>query len=130
MFQTLLLLADAQGAAAPEGATRQQSMGMLDLVVMLLPMALLFYFLILRPESRKYKDQRSMLSSLKKRDKVLTTAGIYGTIVNVSETENEITVKVDDNTRIKMVKEAISRNLSNEEAARATGAPGKTGTGI
>jgi preprotein translocase subunit YajC len=56
---------------------------------------------------------------LKKNDRVLTTAGIYGTIVAISEKEDELTVRVDDNVRIKMVKASIARNLSHEEAVKA-----------
>jgi preprotein translocase subunit YajC len=54
---------------------------------------------------------------LKKNDKVLTTSGIYGTLVDISEKEDEVTVKIADNVRIKMVKSSIARNLSNEEEA-------------
>lgn len=118
MFQTLLLLADAEatGPAPGQGTGQAPGLGGFDILFMLLPMAILFYFLILRPEGRKQKEQQAMLGSLKKGDKVLTIAGIYGTIVSVSETEDEVTVKVDDNARIKMQKGSISRNLTNEEA--------------
>ncbi len=57
------------------------------------------------------------MSGLKKNDKVLTTSGIYGTVISVAEKEDEVVVKVDDNTRLKMVKAAILRNITNEEDA-------------
>ena len=60
-----------------------------------------------------------MVSSLEKGDKVLTAAGIYGTVITVSETEDEVTLKVDDNTRLRMIKGSITRNISKEEAAKA-----------
>ena len=53
------------------------------------------------------------------RDEVLTNAGIYGTITDVSETDDKITVKIADNVRIKMTKGSVLRNLTNEEAAKA-----------
>lgn len=49
----------------------------------------------------------------------MTSAGIYGTVVAVSDTEDELTLKVDDNTRIRMTKGSISRNFSNEEEHQA-----------
>ena len=58
-----------------------------------------------------------MLTNLKKNDKVITTAGIYGTVISVAEKEDEVVVKVDDNTRLKMLKGAIMRNITNEEDA-------------
>jgi preprotein translocase subunit YajC len=80
----------------------------------------LFYLVVLWPMKRRQDRERTaLLTNLKKGDRVLTTAGIYGTVVGVSDKEDEVTVKVDDNTRLKMVKSSIGRNLSGEEAARA-----------
>ena len=53
---------------------------------------------------RQEQERQALASNLKKNDEVLTNAGIYGTVVDVSENEDEITVKVDDNVRVKMTK--------------------------
>ena len=86
------------------------------------PMILIFllaYWFILRPmKNREADKQKQLLSGIKKNDKVLTHAGIYGTVVSVSETEDEVVVKVDDNTRLKMMKAAIIRNITGEEDAK------------
>ena len=88
---------------------------------LLLPVgiAFVFYLLVWRPMRRQEKERQGLLTSLKKNDKVLTTAGIYGTVVSVSDKEDEVVVKVDDNTRLRMLKGSIMRNLSNEEAQKA-----------
>ena len=49
--------------------------------------------------------------------KVLTSAGIYGTVISASETEDEVVVKVDDNTRLRMLKSSVVRNMTREEEA-------------
>ena len=67
---------------------------------------------------RQEQRRKAMVSDLKKNDKVLTTAGIYGTVVAVSDTEDEVTVKVDENVRLKMAKGSIGRNISREEEAK------------
>lgn len=90
----------------------------LDLVLPL-GLAFLFYFVLLRPMRRQEAERKSLLGSLKKNDKVLTASGIYGTVVDISEKEDEITVKVADNVRVRMTKGSIARNISNEEAAQA-----------
>jgi preprotein translocase subunit YajC len=101
----------------PAGQREQPPFGgLLPLVPLLL---LLFYLIVIRPQSRRQEAERLALKTLKKGDKVLTHSGIYGTVVGVSETENEITVKVDDNTRLRMTKESIARNLRAEEEAKA-----------
>jgi preprotein translocase subunit YajC len=90
----------------------------MDMLIMFLPIAVLFYFLMIRPKIQEDRNRQALLSSVKKNDKVITTGGIYGTVVAVSDKEDEVTVKVDDNTRLRMVKASIGRNLTNEEAAR------------
>ncbi len=89
-------------------------------------MVVLFYFLMIRaPQKKQEQERQALLKSLKKNDKVVTTAGILGTIVSVAEKENEVVVKVDDNVRLKMLKESIMRNLTNEEAAKEAKDKGK-----
>src|SRR5260370_16385472 len=104
MLHTLLLLAEGEQQPAPWFSSP----------IMLLPLVVvLFYFLILRPGRRQEAERQSLLSSMKKNDKVLTTAGIYGTIVSVAEKEDEIVVKIDDNCRVKVVKPPTMPNLTN-----------------
>jgi preprotein translocase subunit YajC len=113
MLQFLLVLADApadQTTKAPPG---------IDLWILLPAMAFLFYFIIYRPMRRQDQERNALINTLKKNDKVLTSSGIYGTIVAISEKEDEITVKVDDNVRLRMIKSSIARNLTNEEAKAA-----------
>jgi preprotein translocase subunit YajC len=116
MFAHLLILADgtAPGGGAPPSS---DPFGGLGLVV---PMVLIFivgYFLLIRPMKRQEAERKAMAGNLKKNDKVLTAAGIYGTVVAVSETEDEVTVRVDDNTRLRMIKSSIVRNITREEEA-------------
>lgn len=120
MLQLLVLLAD-DGAkqAAPDAGFGQ-------FIPLILMMGALYFFLIVRPQRRQEQERQAMLTSLKKNDEVLTVGGIYGTVVAVSETEDKVTVKVDDNVRVKMTKASIQRNLSNEEALRSQKEAGKT----
>ena len=50
-----------------------------------------------------------MIESLRKGDKIVTTGGIYGTIVGIKEKENSIIVKIDDNTKIELVKSSVAQ---------------------
>ena len=113
--QLMLVLADN---TPPAG--QQPQGGLFDNPIMfLLPVGIvLFYFLFLRPMRRQEQEKQAMLTNIKKNDKIITTAGIYATVVSVAEKEDEIVVKVDDNVRLKMVKSSILRNLTNEEAAK------------
>ena len=66
----------------------------------------IFYFLMIRPQIKEQKKRRDMLSELKKNDRVVTTSGMMGQIVALND--NEVTLKVDDNVRIRFTRGAIA----------------------
>ncbi len=112
---------DAAGAggAPASGTGTGAAPGGGDWFTMLLPILIVVfigYFLLFRPAQRQEAERKKLLSSLKKGDDVITNAGIYGQVVSVSETEDEVTIKVDEGTRLKMLKSVIVRNLTNEKA--------------
>jgi len=112
MIHPLILL--AQEGAKPGFGTNP-----LDFLILFLPFVLL-YFLFLRPMQRKQEaEKNSMVSNMQKNDKVITTSGIYGTVISVAEKEDEVVVKVDDNVRLRMLKASILKNLSHEERVKA-----------
>jgi preprotein translocase subunit YajC len=108
---SLVFLLLAQDAAKPPEPTWAP-------FLMWIPLGLLAYFLLIRPMTRQEKDRKLLRSSLKKDDKIITTSGFYGVVVSISDKEDEVVVRLGDNVRVKMIKAAIDRNLSNEEAAR------------
>ena len=66
----------------------------------------IFYFLLIRPQQKQQKKHQEMVSRLSKNDEVVTNGGIHGTVVNVDD--QTVTLRVDDNTRIKFQKNTIS----------------------
>jgi len=109
MMHTLILLAEDPA---------QQGPGIIQFLP-LIAIAAVFYLLLIRPMRRQEQERQKLASNVKKNDEVLTNAGIYGTITDVSETDDKITVKIADNVRVKMTKGSVLRNLTNEEAAKA-----------
>jgi preprotein translocase subunit YajC len=100
----MLTLALAQGASAGPAQVQQSPL------ISLMPIALIFiifYFLLIRPQKRAQQDHAKMLTALSKNDEVITSGGIYGTIVNIQD--DVVTLRVDDNTRIKIQKSSISK---------------------
>jgi len=89
-------------------------LGIQQLVVFGL-IAIVFYFFMIRPQVKKQKDQKKYVNELKKGDKVVTTAGIHGRIIDVNETTFLVEV---DNGKIRFDKSAISL-----EASKALNAP-------
>jgi preprotein translocase subunit YajC len=76
---------------------------------------IIMYFVLLRPQMRRQKDQQRLVSALKTGDRVVTNAGIHGLISNVKDTT--VIVKVADNVKIEMEKSAIATVL--KETAKA-----------
>ncbi len=94
-------------------------------IPMMIAFGLVFLFLVILPSRRQRREQQNLLANLKKNDKVVTHSGIIGIVVSVKDAENgqpsEVVLKVDNdsNTRIRMVREAISRILQSSEQTQA-----------
>jgi preprotein translocase subunit YajC len=95
--------------------------GLAGFVPLILIMIVGYLLLIRGPMKRQEAERNALLASLKKNDKVLTTGGIYGTIVSVSDKEDEVTVKVDDNVRLRMTKGSIARKIEEPKEGSSTG---------
>jgi preprotein translocase subunit YajC len=72
-----------------------------------------FYFLLIRPQRQQQKQHEQMIINLKKNDEVVTTGGIHGTIVNIKE--KTFVLRVDDNSRIEIDKNAIGRLIRSAQ---------------
>jgi preprotein translocase subunit YajC len=72
--------------------------------------AIVFYFFMIRPQTKKAKDQKKFVSELKKGDKVVTHAGIHGKIAEVSETT--FLLETEGGHKIRHEKSAISLDAS------------------
>lgn len=114
-----LLAQNNAGAPAAGG-----SESMFSTVLLFLPIIVLFYFLMLRPQQAQEKKRRAMIDALKKNDRVLTAAGIYGTVVSIDTEDDRVVLRVDDDKGVKLAftKAGIVRVLdepAGKEAAKA-----------
>jgi preprotein translocase subunit YajC len=71
---------------------------------------LVFWFLVIKPQKDKQKEQAGMLKNVKKNDEVVTAGGIHGTVVLVKD--KTVVVRVDDNVKIEFDKESITKIIS------------------
>ncbi len=95
--------AHAESAAATAGAP-----GMIDLLIPVAILAL-FYFMLVRPQSKRAKEHRAMQSALAKGDEVVTDGGLMGKIIDLGE--HAILVQFTDNLEVKVRRESISAVL-------------------
>ncbi len=88
----------------------------------LLPIAaifLIFYFLLIRPQRQEHRAHEKMLSELKKGDKILTSGGLYGTIVGLKG--DDLEVRFGENVKLFVARSAVAKLVSaspEESSAR------------
>ncbi len=82
-----------------------------DILGMLVPLLAffgIFYFLLILPAQRRQKKVAQMLAELKTGDKVVTSGGIYGTIVGLDEKDSAVQLRIADQVKIKVSRSAIA----------------------
>lgn len=100
----------AQGAGA----------GGSDFLVQLFPLVLIFvvfYFLLIRPQQNKAKQQREMLAGVKRGDRVVTGGGIIGLVTKVIG-DNELQVELAEGVRVRIIKQTITDIITRGESVR------------
>jgi preprotein translocase subunit YajC len=99
-----------QGGAAGQGA------GGLGSFIPLILIFVIFYFLLIRPQQKKTKEHREMISQLKKGDRIITNGGIYGRITGLDDTT--LTVEIADKVRVKVARSNVGGKVSSSDQAQ------------
>ena len=96
--------------------------GAVSILVQLVPIALvllIFFFLVIRPQQRERRRREEMLAAIKKGDRVVTSGGLIGTVVGVSD--RKLTLKLGDSVRVECLRSAVT-GLESETRADANSA--------
>jgi preprotein translocase subunit YajC len=101
----MILLAQSSGSGG----------SLITLLIFVVPFGLLFLFM--RNQQRRVRQQQALQQAAEVGDEVLTTAGIFGTIVDEDENEGTVTVEIAPGTRIRMVRSGIARRLTEDDEA-------------
>ena len=97
----------------------QASGGNSNPIALFLPLILMggvFYFLLIRPQQRRVRAQQALVNAVEVGDEIMTTGGIFGTIVEIDDDEGTVMIEIAPGTRIRMVKSGISRRLTEDDA--------------
>ncbi len=76
-----------------------------------------FYFLLIRPQQKKAKDHKSMQSSIRRGDKIITSGGIFGSVVRVKEDEGILEVEIAEGVKVKVDRNMVSGIVAKTEPA-------------
>jgi preprotein translocase subunit YajC len=89
-------------------------------LVTLLPFLLIgviFYFLLIRPQQRRQRAQREMLSAVQPGDEVVTVGGLFGVVERIDEESESVFLQVAPGTVLKFRKSAIAQIFPEQESA-------------
>ena len=85
--------------------------------MMALVMVVMYFFMI-RPQTKKAKDQKNFINEIKKGDKVVTIGGIHGRVAKVND--DTLLVEVDGTTKLKIEKSVISMEFTKAANSRSS----------
>lgn len=94
-----------EGVAYAQDAGSGFAQGFIGLFPLIL-IFLIFYFLLIRPQQKKAKEHKEMLASIKKGDEVVTSGGLHGRVIGI--TDDIITLEIANNVRVKVSREYIA----------------------
>lgn len=89
----------------------QEGQSALTSFIPLILIVVVFYFFMIRPQMKKQKELGKFRSELKKGDKIVTTGGIYGKVLEIQE--QTIIMEVEGQNRLKVDKSAIVKDMSD-----------------
>jgi preprotein translocase subunit YajC len=92
------------------------------LIIYVVAFIAIFYFMAIRPQQRQRKTHQALLSSLKKGDRIVTAAGIYGTVKRVED--NIVVVEIAKGVTVKIARRAVAEIIRDQAEAKATAPEG------
>ena len=105
LLSQLLVVGQAQPGA---------SGGLMQMLLMIVPLFAIMYFLMIRPQQKKQREHDAMLQAVKAGDKIMTSSGIFGKVIKVSE--KRVFVEVADRVQIEFLLDAIAQVITEEPA--------------
>jgi len=103
----LMVMVFAAGCIpAAEGEVAEEGSSPWIMIVFLVLLFVMFYFLMIRPQRKRQKEQKELLSDIKKGDRVVTSGGIYGQIESVSE--ESVVLKIESGQTIRIARNSIA----------------------
>ena len=95
--------------AMAEGSSAGSAGGGAEQLFIMVAIFAVFYFLLIRPQTKRAKEHRQMVSELSKGDEVITNGGVYGKLTKVSD--DYVEVEIAENTTVRLQRQAIASIL-------------------
>lgn len=109
VFLFLACLGFCAASYADSGSAAAASPNMISNLLLLVAFLFLFYFMLIRPQSKKMKDHQALVSSIAKDDEVVINGGLMGKVAKV--TDQFLIVEIADGIQVKVQKQAVSASI-------------------
>lgn len=96
-------------AQTASGGTQTEPNALLMQLPMIVMAVLLFYFVAIRPQTKRAKEQKAMIEALQKGDEIITSGGQLGRVLKV--TDSYVVLEVDENIKVTVLKTAVQTLL-------------------
>ncbi len=113
----MLFIAEAFAQTAPLTDPNSTIGGIPSSIFQIVALVAIFYFLLIRPQMKKSKDQRQLITSLQKGDKVVTTSGIVGTISKVEPSDQTFVLEIAPQVKIKILQSFVGNKFNPDANA-------------
>ena len=118
-----LFISDAAAQASEVAASQSSALSFLPLIAIFA----IFYFLIVRPQTKKMKEHNALIQNLKVGNKIIINSGIIGVIEGINEKESLLEVEISDGVHVKILKDHVARVLdSGKKSSKSKAAKSKS----
>jgi preprotein translocase subunit YajC len=106
------------GIVLAQSTSPQGSGNFLASLLPLFLIVVVMYFLLIRPQTKRQKEQRRMLSALKPGDEIVTAGGLHGSIAGIREKQHTLLVRIAENVKVEVDIGSVARVKSLEERTK------------
>ncbi len=124
-FSTLIVASAHAQAAVPAAGTAPEPSPIAGLFPFLL-IAIVAYFFMIRPQSKRFREHQEMIKALKKGDRVVTGGGIIGKVIKVEEGNDTLEVEIAAGVTVEVSRQTISSKAASTATKKSSSAGGAT----
>ena len=94
--------------------------GIFEMLMPFVLIAVVFYFLLIRPQQKRLKEHRALISSVKRGDTVITAGGLIGKVTRVHEDSDELEVDIGSEVKVRVVRSTIADVRGKTQPVKAS----------
>ena len=107
-----------ESPALPSAPEQIQGWSTSGIIPMILIFAV-FYFLLIRPQEKRRRQQESFVSGVKKGEEIITNSGIFGVVTKINDSDNSVEIEIAKDVQVKILKSSIADIISRKKEIKS-----------